>query len=546
MDTQVKQPLLKSKNNNNIPNEIITLSGIIKHVRKHSSKLIFLTFLPNNNTDNNNNTNSSSSLQLAIQPRENQNIQELYRKYAKLIKPNVSMIASGIFGYTKTKTKTLFVHSFQPLKFKPGVSPSVLWDLLLLVEQQIISKATANTYIDNNNDNEELLLEDVLSMKKHDKKRWCSKKAREISTGRKRRGRVKAPVENKEILQKYMNNDKLKFKEIILNQSFLDDTCTLGDVDPTKNLKHFLSSLSTTTGITTTNNNNNNSYNNYYNKKKKKNDHDDIHNGTNINNDVKNQQTAMMIDRRIDYAKRKKRPQVQTLIKILKENMILKENQVIIDVGGGRGDLGLALAISFPKQQVIILEPNESSLKAGEQRAIELKIENIQFKCETLNDLAILNNGTSSSIATENNNDSSSSSSPIIVGLHCCGGLSDAILDLCGRKKLSFCLVTCCFNSYPNLRPRNICKSTNEYNILAKMAETNDFQDVEIQYNATRIINNLRILKYIIGDEDGDNVNVVKKKHKKAATSSSWSLINMYRFPREWSKRNYVLCGVYR
>ena len=49
------------------------------------------------------------------------------------------------------------------------------------------------------------------------------------------------------------------------------------------------------------------------------------------------------------------------------------------------------------------------------------------------------------------------------------------------------------------------------------MAETNDFQDVEIQYNATRIINNLRILKYIIGDEDGDNVNVVKKKHKKAA-----------------------------
>ena len=95
------------------------------------------------------------------------------------------------------------------------------------------------------------MLEDVLSMKKHDKKRWCSKKAREISTGRKRRGRVKAPVENKEILQKYMNNDKLKFKEIILNQSFLDDTCTLGDVDPTKNLKHFLSSLSTTTGITT-------------------------------------------------------------------------------------------------------------------------------------------------------------------------------------------------------------------------------------------------------------------------------------------------------
>ena len=33
--------------------------------------------------------------------------------------------------------------------------------------------------------------------------------------------------------------------------------------------------------------------------------------------------------------------------------MILKENKVIIDVGGGRGDLGLALAISFQNNKLL-------------------------------------------------------------------------------------------------------------------------------------------------------------------------------------------------
>ena len=60
------------------------------------------------------------------------------------------------------------------------------------------------------------------------------------------------------------------------------------------------------------------------------------------------------LDARIHYAVNKKRPQVQCLIRIIKEDILpKKDNQVIIDVGGGRGDLGLALAVSFPKQHVL-------------------------------------------------------------------------------------------------------------------------------------------------------------------------------------------------
>ena len=51
------------------------------------------------------------------------------------------------------------------------------------------------------------------------------------------------------------------------------------------------------------------------------------------------------------------------MIKLVKE--VIQNNQVIIDVGGGRGDLGLALAKTFPDHQVLVYEPNRPSLNQG-------------------------------------------------------------------------------------------------------------------------------------------------------------------------------------
>ena len=48
------------------------------------------------------------------------------------------------------------------------------------------------------------------------------------------------------------------------------------------------------------------------------------------------------------------------MVKLVKE--VIQNNQVIIDVGGGRGDLGLALAKTFPDHQVLVYEPNRQAL----------------------------------------------------------------------------------------------------------------------------------------------------------------------------------------
>ena len=73
-----------------------------------------------------------------------------------------------------------------------------------------------------------------------------------------------------------------------------------------------------------------------------------------------------------------------------------------------------------------VRKPNVPSLKAGELRAKELGIENIEFDSKKLDDLKISNCFSK----RENNDCSAQEHPPIVVGLHCCGGLSDAILDL--------------------------------------------------------------------------------------------------------------------
>ena len=44
----------------------------------------------------------------------------------------------------------------------------------------------------------------------------------------------------------------------------------------------------------------------------------------------------------------------------------------IIDVGGGRGDLALALSMEYPSVKITVYEPNKPSCDVGQQRANEL------------------------------------------------------------------------------------------------------------------------------------------------------------------------------
>ena len=142
---------------------INVLVGEIKKVRKHSSKLIFVTIsiLQRGGDDSINNT----PLQLAIQPQNSKLLETSYRKQHKLLKPHVKIHASGIYGHTKTKTKTLFVTDFYIMKFLPGIHSSVLWLFLQVLEEKVIDMEVGCSYV-----NEALpRMETILTLKKHDK-----------------------------------------------------------------------------------------------------------------------------------------------------------------------------------------------------------------------------------------------------------------------------------------------------------------------------------------------------------------------------------------
>jgi hypothetical protein len=103
----------------------------------------------------------------------------------------------------------------------------------------------------------------------------------------------------------------------------------------------------------------------------------------------------------------------------------------LIDVGGGRGDLALAVAARFGLQvRVTVIDCNESSLHAGRQRSSALGLTNIDFVCNDA--LSMLDNALITSAS-------------LFIGLHTCGGLTDVVLALALRAKCPFLLVPCCY-----------------------------------------------------------------------------------------------------
>ncbi|PFH31644.1 methyltransferase domain-containing protein [Besnoitia besnoiti] len=115
-----------------------------------------------------------------------------------------------------------------------------------------------------------------------------------------------------------------------------------------------------------------------------------------------------------------------------------------LDVGGGKGDLGIALATAFPEFRVTVLDINATSLEAARQRARDSGILNIDFVCDDFSHYEI------------------SSDTRLIVGLHSCGGLADCILARAVALGASFLVCTCCFCKHPHLRTEFLVKRLRE------------------------------------------------------------------------------------
>lgn len=174
-------------------------------------------------------------------------------------------------------------------------------------------------------------------------------------------------------------------------------------------------------------------------------------------------------ERRIRYVDERKRPQILWMLGLIRR-MVGYEDEVdnevkgdlsegapapkkrkqqkearelyFVDIGGGRGDLANAVAAFFAqdhvrvKAHVTVLDVNQSSLDAGRQRALKSKLDDkMSF---VLCDVA--NRANVEELCAKQRCD-------LVFGLHCCGGLAEAAVELAVQANASFCISTCCFRS---------------------------------------------------------------------------------------------------
>lgn len=153
--------------------------------------------------------------------------------------------------------------------------------------------------------------------------------------------------------------------------------------------------------------------------------------------------------RRLQYIDERKRPQVLWMLRLIRRLVENTGKDVIslVDVGGGRGDLANAVAAYFAqpnqriKAHVFVLDVNESSLEAGKRRAEAANIGSYMsfLSCDLAN--------------PEQVGEFLKKHEPIdvVFGLHCCGGLAEAAVELALRCAAQFSVSTCCFRSNEHL-----------------------------------------------------------------------------------------------
>ena len=115
---------------------------------------------------------------------------------------------------------------------------------------------------------------------------------------------------------------------------------------------------------------------------------------------------------------------------------------LIVDVGGGRGDLSLLLAAVYPHTKVLVIEPNKLSLDEGQRRAKQLRLHNIQF-------LNLKVQHARKRLLREMHSSATNCAlrECVVVALHACGGLTDAALQLASSLSASFVVCACCYCS---------------------------------------------------------------------------------------------------
>ena len=224
--------------------------------------------------------------------------------------------------------------------------------------------------------------------------------------------------------------------------------------------------------------------------------------------------------RREAYLRQKKWPQIQWMAdqvgEILERLDQGRGGLRVADVGAGRGDLALALALRFPECQFAVIDVNEQSLGQGEDLAMRMKVRNVTFERRDVRQIG-----------------EGGEEYHVFVGLHACGGLTDAILDRASRQAMpaSFLVCTCCFGKNKELRPAPFDAAFaagaagGEERTLCRLA---DCQVAEVSSKAMHAVNvgRLEVVGGILAGKGEGGLECEIKS-----------------FPRRWSAKNMVLRG---
>lgn len=200
---------------------------------------------------------------------------------------------------------------------------------------------------------------------------------------------------------------------------------------------------------------------------------------------------------REEYLVHKKIPQIEYLLLCLESIKFTR----VLDIGGGRGDLGISIAHRFPKCKVYVLDKNSSSLEAGAKHGSALGVA-VDFIEGDVNDVNI-----------------SSLNIDLVVGLHSCGGLTDHIISKAIQMRVSFLVCPCCFTKFHEMAPSNKFLSAHSRERLGRLAESKDHS---ISLRSMLVLNSLRL-------------SMASREH---------FLCHIYQFSPEYSLKNSVLCGV--
>lgn len=147
----------------------------------------------------------------------------------------------------------------------------------------------------------------------------------------------------------------------------------------------------------------------------------------------------------------RKRPQLQWMLQQI-DDLIVRSGKeknsevVVLDVGGGRGDLAVWLGLKRPCWKTVAIDIHPPSIKGGKEAIERAGVGHLAdvISCDA-SDLISKDDGVRENAKRRIGN------FDIVVGLHCCGGLSETALVVALEYRVPFCVCTCCFCSHPGL-----------------------------------------------------------------------------------------------